>query len=105
MKKIILLLSAVAVLSCSDSKQPQRDADGAILKNGQFYDNREEETNMVYICTGKTAHAYHSTDDCYGIQSCKGDIEEVSLDEAVDMGRTPCHYCHKDYDVEEDDDE
>ena len=95
MKMCILLLGLLAVLSCSDSKKPQRDADGMILKNGQFYDSQEEETNMVYICTGKSSHAYHSTKDCYGIEACKGDIEIISLDDAIEMGRTPCHYCHE----------
>lgn len=98
MKKIILLLSAVAVLSCSDSKQPQRDADGAILKNGQFYDSQEEETNEVWICMGKSSHAYHSSQDCYGIQACRGQKKKVTKEEALSMGRTPCHYCHNESD-------
>ena len=83
------------MISCSDNKKPQRDADGVVLKNGQFYDSLEEETNMVWICTGRSSHAYHSTDDCYGIQACKGRKKKISLDEAVSMGRTPCHYCHE----------
>ena len=89
-----MLFMLLAMFSCSDSKKPQRDANGVILKNGQFYDSQEEETNMVWICTGKSSHAYHSTDDCYGIKACKGKKKRISLDEAVSMGRTPCHYCH-----------
>lgn len=86
------------VVSCSEKKQNkevQRDADGMVLKNGQFYDDQEEETQEVWICLGRSSHAYHSTDECYGIQACRGEIEQVSLEEALDMGRTPCHYCHE----------
>lgn len=32
------------LFSCNENKNPQRDADGHILKNGQFYDNQESET-------------------------------------------------------------
>jgi hypothetical protein len=69
-----------------------------ILKNGQFYDSQEAETNMVWICTGGSSHAYHSNEECYGIKACKGERERISLDEAVSMGRTPCHYCHEEQD-------
>ena len=96
MKKLLLfIVTLVAITSCSNSKQPQRGADGKILKNGQFYDSQEAETKEVWICMGKSSHAYHSTDECYGIKACKGRKKKISLDEAVSMGRTPCHYCHE----------
>ena len=93
MRRTILLLSVLALLSCSDSKQPQQS--GTIQKLGQFYDSQEEETGEVWICLGKSSHAYHSSKDCYGIKACKGKIKKVSLSEAKSMKRTPCHYCHE----------
>lgn len=102
MKKITLLLIILGMLSCSGKKQPQRDNSGKILKNGQFYDSHEAETHEVWICTGSSSHAYHSNEECYGIQACGGDIEMVSIEEAISMGRTPCHYCHEEGDIEND---
>ena len=103
---LMSILSVLMLLSCTDNKRHkeiQRDSNGIVLKNGQFYDSQEEETQEVWICLGKSSHAYHSTDECYGIQACKGRKEKVSLDEAISMGRTPCHYCHEES-IEEDDD-
>lgn len=94
-KSLCFMLLVFVLFSCSESKRPQTDADGRILKNGQFYDRQEEITGEVYICTGRKSHAYHSTDECYGIKSCKGRIELITIEDARDMGRTPCHYCHK----------
>lgn len=95
MNRILFVVSLCAVLSCSENKQYERDEDGNVLKNGQFYDSKEAETGDVWICTGRSSHAYHSTDDCYGIKSCRGRKKKISLEEAIDMGRTPCHYCHQ----------
>ena len=104
MKRTIYLIALIALLSCSDSKSPERGADGKILKNGQFYDSQEAETGTVWICTGKSSHAYHSTDECYGIKACKGKVKKVLLEDARNMGRTPCHYCHKESkEIEEED--
>lgn len=52
------------------------------------------ETKKVYICTGRNSHAYHKTRDCYGLSNCSRSILKVSLEEAEEEGRTPCHYCH-----------
>ena len=91
MKKLFYVTLSLLLMcvSCANEKRNR------VEKAGQFYDSQESETGFVYICTGKTAHAYHSNEDCYGLSSCKGDVISVSLDEAEDMGRTPCHYCHK----------
>lgn len=72
-------------------------------KSGLYQTQKKVDDGRVYICTGKSSHAYHSTDECYGIQACTGDIEKVSLEDAVYMGRTPCHYCHNEDDEEESD--
>ena len=58
--------------------------------------NKENETSFgsVYICTGETSTKYHCDPDCKGLSRCSGEIEEISEDEAEDMGRTPCKICY-----------
>lgn len=53
----------------------------------------DQET--VYICTGPKAKSYHMDANCYGLQSCSANIEEISAEEAKDEGRKPCRYCCK----------
>lgn len=55
---------------------------------------KKETSYSVYICTGETSTKYHSDPDCRGLSSCSGEIEEVSEEEAEDMGRTPCKICY-----------
>ena len=101
MKKMCIFIALVLMFSCNNNaRQVEYDDNGNVSRNGQFYDEQESETGMVYICTGKSSHAYHSTRDCYGIKSCRASIEKISLGEAEGMGRTPCRYCHKEDDIE-----
>lgn len=58
------------------------------------YKERNNVTGVVYICTGETSTKYHSDPDCKGLSRCSGEIEEVSEEEADDMGRTPCKICY-----------
>ena len=48
----------------------------------------------VYICTGRSATTYHSRSNCSGMSTCKGSIQRVSEQEAINMGRRPCMKCH-----------
>lgn len=58
-------------------------------KESEFADD-----TTVYICTGESATKYHCNEDCAGLSGCSGEIEEISEDEAIDMGRTQCHICY-----------
>lgn len=49
--------------------------------------------NMVYICTGQYATAYHRNKNCSGLGNCKGKIKQVSLEYAKQKRRTPCKTC------------
>lgn len=55
---------------------------------------KNETTPSVYICTGETSTKYHCDPDCKGLSRCSGEIEEISEEEAEDMGRTPCKICY-----------
>lgn len=62
--------------------------------NERNYNNRNKTSEIVYICTSGTSKRYHSDRYCSGLGRCTGEIEEVSVEDAEDMGRTPCHICY-----------
>lgn len=92
MKKIIIPALLILV-SCSGNKSEVRSSFMQTEQEQPF--NQEEATGEVWICTGKSSHAYHTNPDCYGINACKASKKKITLQEAIDMGRTPCHYCHE----------
>ncbi|HLG36350.1 MAG TPA: hypothetical protein VI757_15840 [Bacteroidia bacterium] len=47
----------------------------------------------VTICDGKYAKKYHATANCSGLNNCKGGVSSVSINEAINIGRTPCLIC------------
>lgn len=49
----------------------------------------------VWVCTGGSSKRYHLTSKCKGLNSCRGDIKEITLEEAEDQGKTPCRICYK----------
>jgi hypothetical protein len=56
----------------------------------------EENTNtqIVYVCTGTYAYAYHSRSDCSGLGNCKGEIKYTDQNYAVNgLSRVPCCRC------------
>lgn len=53
------------------------------------------ENYNVFVCTGPKSKSYHMDTNCYGLQSCSANIEEISVEEAKDEGRKPCRYCCK----------
>lgn len=71
-KFLTLAVVASCLLSCGGKKS----ADG-----------------MVYLCTGLSAETFHEDDDCKGLNMCRGDVVKVSVKEAFDAGRRPCHMC------------
>lgn len=55
---------------------------------------KNDTSCSVYICTGETSTKYHCDLGCKGLSRCSGGIEEISEEEAEDMGRTPCKICY-----------
>lgn len=51
-------------------------------------------SDKVYICTSSSATKYHNSDKCWGLNRCKSKIEKVSIDDAEEMGYTPCKICY-----------
>lgn len=91
MKHIVLLFAIILMASCSSSSKKPADIEPekkeSAVKSADYSDN-------VYICTGSSSKRYHCDRDCRGLSSCSGEIEEISEEEAEDMGRTPCKICY-----------
>lgn len=80
MKKLftIILLSCFLTSFASDD-----------VKN----ENKGEQENTVWVCTGKGAKKYHS-EKCRGVKQCKSEIIKVSEAKAKKMGLTKCKICY-----------
>lgn len=65
-----------------------------LAKGAKTINEEKEKTEVVYICTSGTSKRYHSDRYCSGLGRCTGEIDEVSVGDAEDMGRTPCHICY-----------
>lgn len=48
----------------------------------------------VYICTGGSSRRYHRTPYCCGLNNCRDEIIDVTIEEAEDEGKTPCQRCY-----------
>lgn len=50
----------------------------------------------VYICDSRTAYAYHSSENCSGLNRCSHKILKITLDEAINKyHRKPCKICER----------
>lgn len=76
MKKILLL--SFLLLSISGCGEDENKSDG----------------EKVYICTGKSAYAYHSNNGCRGLTNCQEDIVLINMAKAQKMGRKACEICY-----------
>lgn len=56
-------------------------------------DENSDNTGTVLICESEDAYAYHDH-ECRGFNECDASSSWVSIDEARNMGRTPCGYCY-----------
>lgn len=80
MKKILLLIVLSLVFASS--------------ANHTECENGSEKETMVWICTGKSSECYHSNKSCKGLNSCRAEKKEVTLEYAKDLGRRPCKICY-----------
>lgn len=53
-----------------------------------------EKKDSVYICTGPKATVYHASKKCKGLSRCSGEVKEISLTDAKEMGRRSCKICY-----------
>lgn len=90
MKHIVLLFAIIFMASCSSSFKKSA---GIEQKKGTV-EKTVSASGNVYVCTGGSSKCYHCDRDCKGLSRCSGEIEEVTEEEAEDMGRTPCKICY-----------
>ena len=90
---------AVYMLTNKDAEPPTTSIQGLYdsdaTKGAYNHEGTDEEfEEKVYICTGEYSKCYHCDIDCQGLSNCSADISEITLSEAMDMGRKECHYCY-----------
>lgn len=87
--KTLLLFALLAIVSCGGTKEKEskQEPTRAEQKHVHHYDE-------VFVCTGKYAKRFHCDEDCKGLQSCRSEIVVMSIEEAEDLGLTPCGYCY-----------
>lgn len=44
----------------------------------------------VYICKGGSSKVYHKSDKCRGLKFCSTNVDKVSEDAAIKLGRRKC---------------
>ncbi len=53
----------------------------------------KKQQESVFICTGAADDSYHSTPKCKELRNCDGEIGDVSLSDALEIGLHPCKQC------------
>lgn len=76
MKRILLILLCSAFLGATPTG-----------------DTPSEKTTYVYVCTGSSSVAYHTSTRCKGLTNCRASVKKVTLEEAIRMNRRPCKLC------------
>lgn len=62
-KILILFILILSLSSCKNSKT-ENDINGE---------------DIVYICTGRLSKAYHTYEDCYGLNRCSGELRKIKV--------------------------
>lgn len=91
MKQFVLLLTIILMASCSSSFKKSADVEPEKKESAV---KSADSSGSVFVCTGSSSKRYHCDRDCKGLSRCSGEIEEISEEEAEDMGRTPCKICY-----------
>jgi|GEM_PF-1926396 len=99
MKNFWLLLSSFFILAYSfngyaDGREHENSASN--FETIYAYESciNIPNTQIVYVCTGQYAYAYHSRSDCPGLGNCKGEIRYTDQYSAENrLGRVPCCRC------------
>ena len=90
MLKFTFSISLIIILfSCSSNKNEEHKNDFNDLNNRK---NPTQSNSTVIICHGEDAFAYHIR-FCRGLKNCEASTEEISQDEAIELGRRRCGFC------------
>lgn len=92
---LLVALSLCFVTSCDRQKREHEPTKHELSEKA-----RDEELSVackyetVYVCVSPTARRYHSDPDCSGLSNCTHHVEEMTVVEAEEMGKTPCRRCN-----------
>ena len=53
-----------------------------------------DEQAKVFVVMSDNAYAYHKTKSCKAVKQATHEVKEVTLEEAIKMGRKPCGICY-----------
>ncbi|RZJ86785.1 MAG: hypothetical protein EOO60_13015 [Hymenobacter sp.] len=82
---LLTLLLAVPWLALAQATHPRHRAPHHTA-------TRPTSAPTVYVCGGGSA--YHSSDNCAGLNRCTHGVSTVTVTEAERMGRRPCKKCY-----------
>jgi hypothetical protein len=86
MKKILLILLFFNISFQCFSHEKENE----LILNSSI----ENKEDVVYICGGDYAYAYHLTTECRGLNNCKGDVYYTTSYKAkYTYNRKPCCIC------------
>jgi len=54
----------------------------------------QSSNGVVFVCDSSTSYAYHSYQNCRGLNRCKHQIISVTENQAQNMGKRPCKICY-----------
>ena len=62
--------------------------------DSSYFEDFTPVSQIVYVCTGSYAYAYHSNSSCAGLNNCKGEIKYTNENYAAyTLKRVPCCLC------------
>lgn len=87
---ILFSLSAFAHNECDSIHENKSQ----LLNPIELKGNEHSIYQTVYICGGKYAYAYHSYQNCKGLNNCQSKVYYTSENDAINQyGRVPCCLC------------
>lgn len=100
-KSFFIMVSIMVLVSCGDKSQNYQNV--SFEDKSQNYQNDKKAYNNlnelrydeVYVCKGKYSKRFHNDLSCKGLSKCRGGIKIMTIEEAEDIGKTPCGYCYK----------
>lgn len=83
---LVILLTAMFICFTSTLSSCNKD----VPEHSDTAQSLTVIADKVYICDSPKAKSYHYTKNCRGLNNCKHDVVETTVNKAVNRGRTLC---------------
>lgn len=94
----VIIGSSWTLVACDKANASTSETSADIESRDALYglisSNNQSSQQMVYICTGPNSKRYHRSSNCKGFNRCSGSVRKLSVEQARQMGRTPCKWCY-----------